>query len=371
MRLASLPFRRMGRMVAFVRGPDTFAAPGQIYVKILPEGEPVQLTRDNLPKMSPVFSPDSSKVAYTTLPGEDHWDTWVVPVLGGQPQLWLPNASGLVWLEKGKLLFSEIKNKDIHMGIVAAEESRAGERDIYVPAGILGMAHRSYPSPDAQRALVVEMDRAVWLPCRVVPMDGSSAGRPVGPPAAGCTFAAWSPDGKWMYLSSNAGGAFHIWRQHFPNSQPEQITSGPTEEEGIAMAADGHSFITAVGLRQSSVWVHDSSGERQVSLEGYSFDPKFTPDGKRLCYRILKGSLPVSDPSEIRMLELDTGRNEALLPGFSVTGRWGVAYDISPDGQEVAVAVSWLGSSLQTHSAKVPCTRSVGLLTICLPQLLT
>jgi serine/threonine protein kinase/Tol biopolymer transport system component len=328
-----------GHMVVFVRGPDTFAGPGQIYVKILPVGEPVQLTRDNLQKMSPVFSPDASKVAYTTVPAQDHWDTWIVPVLGGQPQPWLPNASGLVWLERGKLLFSEIKNGDIQMGIVAAEESRAGERDIYIPAGVLGMAHRCYPSPDAHWALVVEMDRAIWLPCRVVAMDGRSAGRQVGPPGAGCTFGAWSPDGKWVYLSSNAGGAFHIWRQRFPNGQPEQITSGPTEEEGIAMAADGHSFVTAVGLRQSSIWVHDPSGERQVSLEGYSFDPKFTPDGKRLCYRILKGSLPVSDPSEMRVLDLNSGRSEALLPGFSVTGRWGVAYDVSPDGQEVVAAV--------------------------------
>ena len=168
-------------------------------------------------------------------------------------------------------------------------------------------------------------------------MDGSSPGRQVGPPGAGCTSAAWSPDGKWMYLSSSAGGAFHTWRQRFPDSQPEQITSGPTEEEGIAMASDGHSFVTAVGLRQSSVWLHDSSGERQVSLEGYSYDPKFTPDGKRLCYRILKGAMPMSDPSEMRIVDLDSGRNEAFLAGFAVVGfpRW--AYDISPDGQQVVV----------------------------------
>jgi len=35
-----------GHMVTFVRGSSTFAATGQIYVKILPDGEPVQLTRD-------------------------------------------------------------------------------------------------------------------------------------------------------------------------------------------------------------------------------------------------------------------------------------------------------------------------------------
>jgi Tol biopolymer transport system component len=261
-----------------------------------------------------------------------------VPVISGRPHLWLPNASGLVWLERGRILFSEIKDDNIHMAVVAAKESRDGERDVYVPAGSLSMAHRSYPSPDGKWVLVVEhAPGGVWLPCRLVPMDGSSAGRQVGPPSAGCTFAAWSPDGKWMYLNSSTGGAFHIWRQRFPDGQPEQITSGPTEEEGIAMAPDGRSFITAVGLRQSSVWIHDSTGERQVSMEGFSYDPKFTSDGKKLCYRILKGASPPSDTSELRVVELDSGRNEALLPGFSVTGLRGVAYDISPDGQQVAV----------------------------------
>src|SRR5262245_52608498 len=215
------------------------------------DGEPVQLTRDDLQKMSPVFSPDGSKIAYTTVAGP-RWDTWAVPVISGQTQLWLPNASGLVWLGRDKILFSEIKDNDIHMPIVTSEESRAGQRDIYVPASKRGMAHRSYPSPDGRWALIVEMDRAIWLPCRLVPMDGSSAGRQVGPPDAGCTFAAWSPDGDWMYFSSNVGGAFHTWRQRFSDGQPEQITSGPSEEEGIAMAPDGRSFITAVGTRQSS-----------------------------------------------------------------------------------------------------------------------
>jgi serine/threonine protein kinase len=325
-----------GRMLVFVRGQDTFAGPGQIYVKILPEGEPVQLTRDSLQKMSPVFSPDGSKIAYTTSTGAK-WDTWVVPVLSGHPELWLPNASGLTWSKQGKILFSEIKDNRVHMAIEAAEESRAGERDIYVPAGILGMAHRTYPSPDGKWTLVVEHAPGfVWLPCRLVRTDGSFSDRQVGPQNAGCTAAGWSPDGKWMYLNSSVGGTYHIWRQRFPNGHIEQITSGPSEEEGIAMASDGRSLITAVGLRQSSVWIHEPTGEKQVSVEGYSYDPRFTPDGKKLCYQILKGVSPASDAGELRVLELASGRNESLLPGFSVVGRW--AYDISPDGQRVVVS---------------------------------
>ena len=54
-----------GRMLAFIRGPSTFVSPGQLYVKLLPDGEPVALTNDNLSKMGPVFSPDGSRIAYT------------------------------------------------------------------------------------------------------------------------------------------------------------------------------------------------------------------------------------------------------------------------------------------------------------------
>jgi serine/threonine protein kinase/Tol biopolymer transport system component len=331
-----------GRMLAFIRGPDTFFTAGQIYVKMLPDGEPVELTRDSSLKMSPAFSPDGSRIAYTTVgyttADAGSWgDTWVVPVLGGRPSFWLANASGLVWAGKQELLFSEIK-KDIHMGVVAAAENRARTRDIYLPPGERGMAHRSYPSPDHKWALVVEMDRALWLPCRLVPMDSSSPGRPVGPPGARCTFAAWSPDGKWMYFSSAAGGSFHIWRQRFPEGRLDQITSGPTEEEGIAIAPDGRSLITSVGLSQSSVWLHDSGGDRQISLEGYSFDPKFTPDGKTLFYRVSKGALAGFDGSELWLAELDSGRREPFLADLPIVGEPGTAYDISPDGRLLVLA---------------------------------
>ena len=35
-------------MLAFIRGASTSSGPGQIYVKLLPDGEPVQLTHDDL-----------------------------------------------------------------------------------------------------------------------------------------------------------------------------------------------------------------------------------------------------------------------------------------------------------------------------------
>ncbi len=167
-----------GRMLAFIRGDNSFFTPGDVYVKLLPGGEPVQLTHDSKPKLAPSFSPDNSRISYGH---GGTWDTWEVPVLGGDPQMLLPNASSLTWIEGGKrLLFSEIK-EGLHMVVVTTDEDRGNSRDVYVPAGKRSMAHHSYLSPDGRWVLIVEMDsRSEIIPCRIVPFDGSNEIRVVG-----------------------------------------------------------------------------------------------------------------------------------------------------------------------------------------------
>jgi serine/threonine protein kinase len=330
-----------GRMLAFMRSDSAFLGEGQVYIKRLPDGEPVQLTHDSISKEGPpTFSPDGSRVAYGTFsPDGFMYDTWVVPTMGGEAKPWLENASGLTWTAPRQVLFSEMKIRP-HMGIVLANDDRTGSRDVYLPAEQPSMAHRSYLSPDGKWVLVVEMDPDhLWLPCRVVPLDGSSAGQRVGPLRGGCTAGAWSPDGTWIYMTSTADGTPHIWRQRFPDGKPEQITSGPTEEEGIAMVQDGRSFITAVALRNTSLWVHDAKGERGISVEGNAAQPRFTPDGKKLLYRIVTQApneyVWYRDPGGIEVADLESGRSEPLAPGFHA-----VDYDISSDGRQVVMQVA-------------------------------
>jgi Tol biopolymer transport system component len=140
-----------------------------------------------------------------------------------------------------------------------------------------------------------------------------------------------------MYVTSDAGGVHHIWRQRFPDGQPEQITFGPTAEEGIAMAPDGRSFVTAVALQNVSIWLHDASGERQISsLEGIAVAPKFTPDGQRLCYMIVREfpSPFASQPGEVWVADLASGRSVLLAPGFQARN-----YDVSGDSRQVVMEV--------------------------------
>jgi sugar lactone lactonase YvrE len=319
-------------MVTFKVGNDFFMSRGQIYAKLLPNGDAVQLTRDNAVRYGPVFTPDGSRIAYTELvltPQGSSWDTYSVPVLGGEPAPFLPNASGLNWLDDRRVLFAEIDSGQ-HMGIVAATESRTEKQEIYWPEHSLGMAHFAWASPDRDWALVVEMDQshAFGHPCRVVPFDGSSAGRVVGPNGT-CTSAAWSPDGRWMYFGASVDGSSHLWRQRFPDGEPEQITFGPTEEEGVAVAPDGRSIVTALGMRRSSIWIHERGEERPIVAEGYSYAPRLSSDGTRV-YHLLKQQS--SDPiSTLRILDVASGRTETVLANARI-----IDYDISRDDTEVA-----------------------------------
>jgi Tol biopolymer transport system component len=191
------------------------------------------------------------------------------------------------------------------------------------------MAHYSYLSPDQRSLLIVEMDRTVvFQSCRLTPFDGSGPGKQVGPHGI-CTAAGWSPDGRWMYFTVEINGASHVWRQRFPDGMPEQLTFGPTEEDGISVAADGRSLVTAVGQRRSTIWIHDDKGERQVSAEGFVFRPRLSSDGQRLYYLRQQNSSN-SSSVELRSTELASGRTDLVVPDRSMAD-----YDISKDQRDV------------------------------------
>jgi serine/threonine protein kinase len=327
-----------GKLVAFVRGPGGFgysASPGQLWLKSLPSGDAFQVSNTPFRKQTIAFSPDASRLYFTQLEGPFTWNTYELPLLGTrEPKLFMANATGMSWISNDRVLFSTIQT-GIHMKLSTSNASRTDERDIYVPAdSIHGMVHRSALSPDGKWVLLAEMDSAWWKRCRLVPFNGSSAGRQVGPDGS-CTWAQWSPDGKWMYFTVDTRtGGFHVWRQRFPDGSPQQLTpSGASEEEGLAILPDGKSFITTSGTQQSAIWLHDKTGERQVTSEGYSYLPTFSPDGKKVYYlRRVTGSHSYFS-GELWVSDIASGSAERLFPGLILTH-----FAISQDGKKVAFA---------------------------------
>ena len=320
-----------GRMLAFIRGNDFFLPTGEIYLKMLPNGEPVQLTHDGRTKMAPAFSPDGSAITYTAI--DNGWQTFIVPVLGGEPKLFLPNAEDLHWIGPGRLMFSEIRG-GIHMALVTAGEGRTSQRDIYVPETDRGMAHLSALSPDGKSVLITEMGPSGdFLPCRLLPFDGSTRGEQVGPAIDPCVGIGWSPDNRWMYLSVVGKDGTHIWRQRYPRGTPEQVTFGPNHQLGIAVAPDG-SLLTAAGTNRVSVWLQrPPEPDREISVQGNTFAPRFSPDGKRLyCVRMQLGA----ERSQATLLTVDlaTFQVDTLFAGLALR-----RYDLSPDGKQVVLEV--------------------------------
>jgi eukaryotic-like serine/threonine-protein kinase len=345
-----------GHMLTFIRGPENFVTSGQIYLKFMPDGEPVQLTHDDWNKLGPVFPPDGSRIAYTELQGIQ-WNTNEVSVTGGEPKLLLPNATGLSWIDSQRMIFSEMRGIP-HMGVVTSGPARSNERDVYFPASEKGMAHFGVPSPDRNWVAIVEMDNFDWVRCRLVPRDGSSTGNPIGP-EGGCSSAAWSPDGKWIYLTSDGGGALnHIWRVRFPGGAPEQITAGPTGEAGVAFWPDGESFVTSVGKAEGTVWYHDEKGDRQISAEGYADDPMLTDDGKTLFFlqRNLTRQAAAStdhplNELELMRVDLGTGAREQVL---SLNDP--ISIEVSGDGTQILYSLA--GGDQRSHVWTAPTDHS-------------
>ena len=210
------------------------------------------------------------------------------------------------------------------------------------------MAHYSYPSPDRHWALVVEMNGDGWIPCRLVSLDGARAARAVGP-AGACSSAGWSPDGAWMYFTAVVEERSHLWRQRFPEGVPEQITFGPTEEDGVAVEPTGRAVITSVGVHESAVWIHDGSGERPLSSEGEVAGglspPAFSPDDSTIYYLLRRGE---GSATELWRTVVDSGKSEATFPGISMIG-----FDLSPDGKQVVYATTAPGGTTQVWLAPV------------------
>jgi dipeptidyl aminopeptidase/acylaminoacyl peptidase len=117
------------------------------------------------------------------------------------------------------------------------------------------------------------------------------------------------------------------------------VTFGAGTEEGIHFEPGGRSFVTSIGTSQSTLWVHDSRGDHQITSEGYGFMPSLSTDGKKLYYLVRSYGLRSWNQGVLWVADLGTGQRQRLLPEFQI-----VHYSVAADGQRVVfVAVDEQG----------------------------
>jgi len=221
----------------------------------------------------------------------------------------MPNAVGLSWFGTDRIVFSEVMaGTALHMGVKTARENRAEEREVYFPNHERAMAHYSYPSPDQHSILIVEMDRqGVFQRCRVVPIDGSSAGIQVGPQGA-CVAGAWSPDNRWIGFFANgalrkipaAGGAVKVIQTM---GDIRGATWGTRQTILLGSVGQGIVSINQEGGAITPVTVVDASLHENTHR-----NPSFLPDGLHFVYSVIGDS----DRSGVYIGSVD-GKTKRLL----------------------------------------------------------
>src|SRR5207247_10190731 len=110
------------------------------------------------------------------------------------------------------------------------------------------------------------------------------------------------------------------------------------ETDGSSMATQGNKLITSGGGAQGTEWMHDETGDRPISSEGYAFSPQLSADGITLYFLQASGGAARSlashnaraEETDLIRVDLRTGNSEQILSGFSI-----LEFQASADGKQI------------------------------------
>jgi dipeptidyl aminopeptidase/acylaminoacyl peptidase len=148
-------------------------------------------------------------------------------------------------------------------------------------------------SPDgrwlAVEALAGGLDRHIWL----VPLAGGESVR-LGS-GINAWHPAWSPDGRWLAFSSDAPGQWRIGLLELASGELHWLPGGEGEYAHPTWSPDGKLIAATCGLGTRTVLSLlrlDGYPEIRRGLPGVHALPRFTPNGKELCFVFENSATP-------------------------------------------------------------------------------
>ncbi|HUI76096.1 MAG TPA: hypothetical protein VLX32_14190 [Candidatus Acidoferrum sp.] len=261
--------------IAFVRGPDGHK---EIWEMDYDGNNQHQLTHLNTISLTPRWSPDASRIAFTCFkPGPqicmysmDLNKVVAFPRYGGtnSAPTWSPDGT--------QIMFSSSMNGNPELYVVNADGGRP-KRITYAP----GASTSPTWNPKTGQTVAFVSDRSGLPKLYMMNADGTNT-IPLDLPDKGYLIdPAWSPNGQLLAFSwRRPDGNYDIYLMDIGSRDILQITRDSGRNERPSWAPDGRHIVfesTRTGTRQIWTMLADGTDARQLTTTGHNESPNWSP----------------------------------------------------------------------------------------------
>lgn len=274
-----------GRWLAFVSAAPDEPGVFDLFVQPVSGGPARRLTvgADAAGDM-PVFSADGRALVFARYrdggDGSRLPDLWRVALAGGEPELYVADASGAGFSPDGRLV-AYTRRDGARAPLCLAPSADPRRCQELAPRGFVPRF-----SADGLRLAFTTSDPEggpgeIWV--RALAGSGTQARRLAGPPTQmyGLT---WLPGEQGLVAAEERAGSFQLWLHPLDARPPVLLTTGVGGYASPSLAPDGSAlvFCHTRGTQDLTLARLGQPGSRALSTGEYHLTPRLSPDGRRV-----------------------------------------------------------------------------------------